>query len=316
MPRRKRNRPRRSIANYSTSSSDNSLHVHDKRQCVNSNGDQRKVDISSENRSNMSNNSINSMNNSISSQYTPLTSTPGMNYQQFQSYPPFPTQPIMTGLEPLLKELCQRMSNVETKLTKLDSIETRLNSMEAKFNEYDADILSCKSRIDKIEQSAQFLSDVHDEQVAIKAKLNSISTGIESTKNVRKEVESRLLEIESRNLQQNLLFFAIEEKARDEHIENEDGNNGKDVPENCIDTIYEFCKNNLKLENPKTKFQIEKAYRIGKQNEDPLKPRPIVVEFAKYSDREMIRNMSNRLKGSKFGISPQYPKEILERRKS
>jgi hypothetical protein len=41
------------------------------------NGDQRKVDISSENKSNMSNNST--MNSSNSLQYTPLTSTPGLN---------------------------------------------------------------------------------------------------------------------------------------------------------------------------------------------------------------------------------------------
>lgn len=35
----------------------------------------------------------------------------------------------------------------------------------------------------------------------------------------------------------------------------------------------------------------------------------------KFSDLEMIRSISNRLKGTKFGISPQYPKEVLERRR-
>jgi hypothetical protein len=28
----------------------------------------------------------------------------------------------------------------------------------------------------------------------------------------------------------------------------------------------------------------------------------------------MVRSISNRLKGSKFGISPHYPQEVLERR--
>lgn len=189
---RKRKKPQRlSHFKYdSSSTSDSSLKVNnDKRQYVNVNGDQRKVDISSENKSNMSNNSMNSSN---SLQYTPLTSTPGLNYQQFQPCPPFPPQALMTGIEPMLKELRQKMSNIENKLTKLDNIETRLNSMESKFNAYDSDILSCKSRIDKLEHSAQLLSNVHDEQASIKVKLNSISNRIESTKTVRKEVEIRL----------------------------------------------------------------------------------------------------------------------------
>jgi hypothetical protein len=48
---------------------------------------------------------------------------------------------------------------------------------------------------------------------------------------------------------------------------------------------------------------------------DATKPRPIVVKFGKLEDREMVRSISNRLKGSKFGISPHYPQEVLERRK-
>lgn len=135
MPRRKRKKPQRlSHLKYdSSSTSYSSLKVdNDKRQCVNLNGDQRKVDISSENKSNMSNNST--MNSSNSLQYTPLTSTPGLNYQHFQQFrsrpPPFPPQALMTGIEPMLKDLCQKMSNIENKLTKIDNIETRLNSME------------------------------------------------------------------------------------------------------------------------------------------------------------------------------------------
>jgi DNA repair ATPase RecN len=70
-------------------------------------------------------------------------------YHQFLDMP-FPPQTLMTGIEPMLKELCQKMSNIENKLKRLDNIEARLNSMESKFNAYDSDILSCKSRIDKI----------------------------------------------------------------------------------------------------------------------------------------------------------------------
>jgi hypothetical protein len=85
-----------------------------------------------------------------------LFSSPFLFLFLFPSSPPFsalsalgfssiaknPPQTLMTGIEPMLKELCQKMSNIENKLTRLDNIEARLNSMESKFNAYDSDILS------------------------------------------------------------------------------------------------------------------------------------------------------------------------------
>ena len=123
-------------------------------------------------------------------------------------------------------------------------------------------------------------------------------------------------DIEIDNLKRNLVFFSIEEKALEGPTENENGdeNQAKET-ENCMETILDFCETNLKVENAKTTIQIEKAYRLGKLQIGAPKPRPIVVTFSKLSDREMIRSISSRLKNSKFGISPQYPKEVLDRRK-
>jgi hypothetical protein len=39
------------------------------------------------------------------------------------------------------------------------------------------------------------------------------------------------------------------------------------------------------------------------------------VKFGSYVEREMVRNLSKRLKGTNFGISPHYPPEVLEKRK-
>ena len=55
---------------------------------------------------------------------------------------------------------------------------------------------------------------------------------------------------------------------------------------------------------------------MGKQKDDILKPRPVVVEFTKFADRELIRIVSERFKGTQFGRSPEYPKDVLDRRKT
>jgi hypothetical protein len=74
--------------------------------------------------------------------------------------PPLP--PVSPGIESLLKEMCNRLAGVESKLTKLDSIEERINSQ---FKHFDSELVSCKDRIGVLEHSAQFLSNIHDEQV-------------------------------------------------------------------------------------------------------------------------------------------------------
>jgi hypothetical protein len=84
---------------------------------------------------------------------------------------------------------------------------------------------------------------------------------------------------------------------------------------NCSYIVLEFCENAMKIENAKTKIKIEKAYRLGRKKDGATRPRPIVVKFGNYAEREMVRNLSKRLKGTNFGISPHYPPEMLEKRK-
>jgi hypothetical protein len=84
---------------------------------------------------------------------------------------------------------------------------------------------------------------------------------------------------------------------------------------NCSNIVLEFCENVMKIENAKTNIKIEKAYRLGRKKDGATRPRPIVVKFGSYVEREMVRNLSKRLKGTNFGISPHYPPEVLEKRK-
>ena len=70
----------------------------------------------------------------------------------------------------------------------------------------------------------------------------------------------------------------------------------------------DFLENTLKIEDTKS-IQIEKAYRLGKRKSEPTKPRPIVVKFTHFKDRAAVKNSSNRLKYTKYGISPHYPRE-------
>ena len=76
----------------------------------------------------------------------------------------------------------------------------------------------------------------------------------------------------------------------------------------------DFLENTLKIEDTKS-IQIEKADRLGKRKNGPTKPRPIVVKFTNFKDRAAVKNTSNRLKNTKYGISLHYPREMVECRK-
>lgn len=126
-------------------------------------------------------------------------------------------------------------------------------------------------------------------------------------------------------------LFGIQEKP-DNVTENAEGDNGAvggkdesargasnakhyDRNENCVETVLNFCEQILKIENAKSRLNIELAYRLGKKRTDAHKARPLVVRFVNSTERDMVKNVSSRLKGSHYGISPHFPQEVLERRK-
>ena len=61
-------------------------------------------------------------------------------------------------------------------------------------------------------------------------------------------------------------------------------------------------------------IEIERAHRIERKRDDG-KPRPIVVKFLRYQDKEYVRKSAYLLKGTRIGIAEQFPKEIAETRK-
>ena len=42
---------------------------------------------------------------------------------------------------------------------------------------------------------------------------------------------------------------------------------------------------------------------------------PIVCRFKNFKDREVVRKAARELKGTRYGVSEQFPKEINDRRK-
>lgn len=84
-------------------------------------------------------------------------------------------------------------------------------------------------------------------------------------------MKRQLVDLQSRSMRSNLLFFDMKENC--------DGRQ-----ENCIDTVLQFCSEKLNIKEVKNGIKFDRARRIGRRSAQ--KPRPIIAKFNYYQDRE------------------------------
>ena len=116
--------------------------------------------------------------------------------------------------------------------------------------------------------------------------------------------ELRALDIEARSRRNNLLFYNIPEN------DNESG-------DDCVAVLLNFLNQNLKLRDDEIdKIAMQRVHRLGFKRRGVApdgrawRPRPIIVAFRDFSDKELILVNAKRLKGSAFSIQQDFPPEI------
>ena len=118
-----------------------------------------------------------------------------------------------------------------------------------------------------------------------------------------------LLNLEDRSIRDNLIVYGIQEVPPTI--------DGQQV-ENCEQLVKELISTKLQVDA--TTMVIDRAHSLGSNM--ARKPRPIVVKFHKYNDREVVRVMSYEdairatLRGSNQGVGTQSPQQYREARKA
>ena len=102
-------------------------------------------------------------------------------------------------------------------------------------------------------------------------------------------------------MRSNLLFSNIEEVPAGEN-------------EDCEKTIREFLENKMKIARDiVTNIKFERVHRIGVNKS--RYPRNIVAKFNLFKERELVRKSGVALKGTRYYVNEQFPKEVIEKRK-
>ncbi|XP_060585205.1 uncharacterized protein LOC132741129 [Ruditapes philippinarum] len=255
-----------------------------------------------------------------------------------------PSQTGFQSNEGFQQFVVDRLTSMDNRLSKLDSIEQQISVITSKMTSLDTRVTFLEataresdSKMNDIEKSKAFDSQICDElqkknselEKALKEERSRIAS-LNKDLSALKSVSEDVTDLQSRSMRDNLLFFGFEEgKTPDDRR-----------TENCTKLILDFLSNSLKIPEAHVAIKIERAHRLGYKYEIG-KSRPIVVKFNHYPDKLLVKQLSHEFNQSfgkgksdenstgennstnnsyhvqrpKIRVSEQYPKIIQDRRK-
>ena len=178
----------------------------------------------------------------------------------------------------------------------INEIKRTVEDLKTSLNFSQKDIDNIKSRIYKAEERIMEAEEgIHDAQAEIDHSLD----------------QQEYLENQSRR--NNVKVFGIPEK---------DAKEGLESWEESEQLVKNEIKSKLKIE---VDLNIERAHRVGKLRPQPshrhdgskvkIRPRPIIVRFQSWKDKEMVVKKARQLKPESIQFYEDYSKRTLDRRK-
>lgn len=227
--------------------------------------------------------------------FSGMVPTQGPPYHMALSAPHPSSSPPGDSTPPWARDIILKVDALSEKLKILDSISVTVNELKRDMN-------TIQERVSDVEKSQNFINTQFEENkvavMNVERDLNNIKQAVDSAITCNKSLSDDIVDLQARSMRDNLLFFGIDEAA------------DNDVNENCIEAVQKFCAEKLEIDDT---LVLERAHRIGKRKQG--KPRPIVVKFNRFQQRETVRHSSSKLKDSRYSITEQYPKPIQENRK-
>jgi hypothetical protein len=184
-----------------------------------------------------------------------------------------------------------------------------------------------KTQLNDVETFCVNFSDISDQMTLnnrrifseisdLKAKNTFLENEISDLRKSNSDLKAMCLRMQTRSMENNLLLFGL-----DEALPSDDQ---REIPEKVVRTflknyIQDNCVVNTECPVYTDSMKFEKVHRIG----NPVtarrngRPRPMVVTFASFTDREKVRLAGTILNKSQteFKIYEHFPREVEEKRK-
>ncbi|KAJ8309250.1 hypothetical protein KUTeg_014124 [Tegillarca granosa] len=202
---------------------------------------------------------------------------------------------------------------VDQLFIKIDQVDRSVNSINYKVENIATDLGSLSSRVNDVEQSVKFLSDTYDtvkitvesakaaaneaqsevrkfqktyrtDMSELQKSISKISSENKMLIKENQNLKNSLTDLKCRSMHDNLIFHGIPESNENE---------------NCQNIIHDICRRHLKICDAE-RIVIDRAHRIGNSSRDEG-PRPIVVKFNQFQQREEIQRRKRCGRGGRGG---------------
>ena len=241
----------------------------------------------------------------------------------------------LSGIEQNLSKLTaieSSISGIEQNLSKLTAIESSISGVQTEISNIKSDNVVLRTNVGELDRFCQSVSGFMDdynrkhtstdsylkkpeqENKTLRSDYNFLKEDNKTLAFTVSTMKEKLLEMESRSMQNNLLFFGIDERAENLH--------DRSYREDTELLLKRFIENEITFEEGDSldpyAIKFERVHRLGRPRFDRngrlLRPRPIVAAFANFKERECVRRSSSSIKDKTYSVREQFPAEIEERR--
>ena len=192
--------------------------------------------------------------------------------------------------------ILDRLIVIEEKLTTLLQLVPELEGYKCRLN-------NLEEENKKLRESLEY---VNAENEDMKRKVDTLISKEETSRIEQErlrvehdELYRRHIKLESHSRRDNIKFFGVKEKSHESNDDTEE-------------ELRNFLRSTLKIPpSDEEQINFERVHRINTRVSDNKNPRPIIAKVSQYQDKNFIKSFIKNLpKGSKYGISDDYPKEI------
>ena len=160
--------------------------------------------------------------------------------------------------------------------------------------------LNVDEKLDNIFLYLQNIREVSERLDVTESHVRELRDRVDDNIEITTLLSYKSIDAEARQRMNNLIFWGIPESV------------GKD----CIGTIKEFLSDKFSLDPDS--ICIQRAHRLGRAARTfkrTIQHRPLIIGLRDYQDCELILSNASKLRNSVFGISRDFPQEIVNARK-
>lgn len=192
-------------------------------------------------------------------------------------------------------KISNRLKKIDDKFTSIfNELKEDINEVKAELSEVQSDVQNMRTQVDAVEKSIEFhaekVSDIEREQNDKRGELESdLDEKIDS-------LNKKLMMLEKHERKYNLIFYGVSEEQG----------------EKLYGKMRGFFVQNLKMEEERVKkIHFSNGHRLPSEYEGP---RPVIMRFVSYEDRELVLSNASNLAGTGKKILTDLPVPMKKER--